>query len=68
MKSTSMVATPLAKGLIRGAIMQSSGGLERTRNGMTTTLDIAEQNGVKMLESMGVHSIDCLLYTSLPEV
>ncbi|MCC2232001.1 carboxylesterase family protein [Lachnospiraceae bacterium CLA-AA-H215] len=58
MKSTSMVATPLAKGLIRGAIMQSSGGLERTRNGMTTTLDIAEQNGVKMLESMGVHSIE----------
>lgn len=57
MKVTTMVTSPLANGLIHGAIMQSSGGLERTRGGMTTTLDKAEISGKAILEEGGFHSI-----------
>ena len=58
MKVTTMIASPLAKGLIHGAIMQSSGGLERTRGGMTTTLDKAEEAGADILKAMGYASLE----------
>lgn len=57
MKVTTMIASPLANQLISGAIMQSSGGLERTRGGMTNTLAKAEQDGAKVLQSMGFATI-----------
>lgn len=58
MKVTTMVTSPLARGLIHGAIMQSSGGLERTRGGMTTTLDKAEISGADILKSMGLDTLE----------
>ena len=57
MKVTTMIASPLAEGLIHGAIMQSSGGLERTRGGMTTTLEQAEASGAAILQEMGYTTI-----------
>ncbi|MCD8330190.1 MAG: carboxylesterase family protein, partial [Lachnospiraceae bacterium] len=56
-KSRSMILSPLAKGLIQGAIMQSGGGLERTRGG-GRPLAAAEQEGVKFLEYLGVKDIE----------
>ncbi|MCD8010160.1 MAG: carboxylesterase family protein [Lachnospiraceae bacterium] len=55
-KSRSMILSPLAKGLIQGAIMQSGGGLERTRGG-GRPLAAAEQEGVKFLEYLGIKDI-----------
>ena len=57
MKVTTMIASPLADGLIHGAIMQSSGGLERTRGGMTSTLEQAEASGAAILQEMGYPTI-----------
>lgn len=54
-KVTHMLASPLARGLYRGAIMQSGGGVVRTRKEIT--LDVAEEKGKILLDSMGYDSI-----------
>ncbi|MCD8010159.1 MAG: carboxylesterase family protein [Lachnospiraceae bacterium] len=56
MKVMTMIASPLAKGLIRGGIMQSCGGIDRTRGGCSD-LATAEKLGAQVLADMGYSSI-----------
>ncbi len=54
-----LVTSPLAKGLFHKAIMQSGGGLraygQETR---MVSLEEAKQNGIKLFEKLGVHSLE----------
>ena len=54
-KVKTMLLSPLAKGLVDGAIMQSGGGLNRIREELP--MAEAEQRGAAILERMGYHSI-----------
>jgi para-nitrobenzyl esterase len=49
---SSLLASPLAKGLFERALMQSGGNL-----GKGVPLSAAEKNGVKFADSLGAHSI-----------
>lgn len=53
----SMVVTPLTKGLFQRAIMQSGGGLRKPYSPWTSSLQTAEELGVKFLAYMGYSSI-----------
>ncbi len=53
----SMVTTPLTKGLIRGAILQSGSGLSYLHGGMRKTLEEGERDGEALLKFAGVSSI-----------
>ncbi len=52
---SSLLASPLAKGLFERALMQSGGNL-----GKGVPLSAAEKTGVKFAESLGAHSIEDL--------
>ncbi|MCD8330192.1 MAG: carboxylesterase family protein, partial [Lachnospiraceae bacterium] len=56
LKVMTMIASPLAKGLIRGGIMQSCGGIDRTR-GACADLATAEKLGAQFLTDLGYSSI-----------
>jgi para-nitrobenzyl esterase len=61
----SMVASPLAKGLIRGAIAESGSSYS---TGAGATLAAAEQTGVKFAEAKGAHSLADLRKMSAQDV
>ncbi|MCD8010157.1 MAG: carboxylesterase family protein, partial [Lachnospiraceae bacterium] len=54
-KELSMLTSPLSNHLQPGAIMQSGGGISRTREELT--LPVAEKRGKEALEKMGYSSI-----------
>ena len=55
-KVMSMVVTPLTNGMLKGAIMQSGGGLNRGC-GKTPTQAENEQKGVEFFEALGVKTL-----------
>lgn len=56
-KVKTLLASPLAKGLFRGAIMQSGGSLNRIRD-EEVLLSAAEKKGQAVLTHMGIHCIE----------
>ena len=65
-KVTAMIASPLTKGLITGAIMQSGGGLTRVRGELT--LAEAEKKGAEVLKGIGYESIKAARAASSEEL
>lgn len=55
-KSVMMLTTPLTDGIVKGAIMQSGGGVDMTRGELH--LKEAEENGKKVIDFMGYASVD----------
>ncbi|WP_434310663.1 carboxylesterase/lipase family protein [Hominifimenecus sp. rT4P-3] len=54
----SMITTPLLRGMIRGAIMQSGGGLSYLHGGMKKDLDQGEAEGVNLFAFAGISSVE----------
>jgi len=57
MSVQTLVTSPLTKGDIQGAIMQSAGGLGVSTQRMTRTLEEAERQGADFLKHIGISSI-----------
>ena len=53
----SMITTPLTKGLVKNAIMQSGSGLSYLHGGMRKTLGQGEEEGARLLEHAGISSL-----------
>lgn len=53
-----LISTPLLKGQLFGAVMQSAGGLDPRYMMVESTLEASEEYGVKMLQKLGISSIE----------
>ena len=53
-----LLSTPLLKGQLCGAVMQSAGGLDPRYMLCESTLEASEQYGIRMLKKLGVSTIE----------